>query len=130
MEYEIKDRIIKKGEENNFEASFRSRKRTILRKETVYDRKFRIILEENEYNRLTQIIEKDIEFLHSVGTNRVKLFIIEKSVDGDIWDSLFYDIEDLQERNAQPGIKKYIFKSTKDNIIYCISIVGYFNNPQ
>ena len=130
MEYEIKDRIIKKGEENNFEASFRSRKRTILRKETVYDRKFRIILEENEYNTLTKIIEKDIEFLHSVGTNRVKLFIIEKSVDGDIWDSLFYDIEDLQERNAQPGIKKYIFKSTKDNIIYCISIVGYFNNSQ
>ena len=87
-------------------------------------------MEENEYNTLTKIIEKDIEFLHSVGTNRVKLFIIEKSVDGDIWDSLFYDIEDLQERNAQPGIKKYIFKSTKDNIIYCISIVGYFNNSQ
>ena len=130
MEYEIKDRIIKKGEENNLEMSFRSRKRTILRKETAFERKFRIILEENEYNRLTQIIEKDIEFLHSVGTNRVKFFIIEKSVESEIWDNLFCNIEDIQERNAPPSIKKYIFKSTKDNIIYCISIVGYFNNSQ
>ena len=129
MEYEINDRIIKKGEENNLEMSFRSRKRTILRKESVFERKFRIILDENEYNRLREIIEKDIEFLHSVGTNRVKLFIIEKSVDSEIWDNLFCDFEDLQERNA-PRIKKYIFKSTKENIIYCISIVGYFNNSQ
>ena len=129
-ENEIRERILKKGEENNIsEMSIRSRKLTLLRKESVFERKFRIVLEENDYNRLMAIIEKDIEFLHSIGIYRSKIFIVEKSVDTEIWDNLFCSIEIVQEINV-PSIKKYIFKSTNDNTIYCISITGYFHNSE
>ena len=134
-ENEITARILKSNEENNFEMSLnRSIRRTLLRKESIFERKFRIVLEENEYNRLKGILDKDIEFLHNVGTSRVKIFIVEKSVDINIWNNLFNNLENIQENkngevnNNIPAIKKYIFKSTRDNVIYCISITGYFEN--
>ena len=131
-EIEINERILKKdGDEN--EADFGSnRKSTISRRKTVFaeEKKFNIVLDENEYNRLKRIVEKDIEFLHTTGNNRTKFLVVEKRVNDNIWNNLFYNHIAVQKNsnNNSKGIRKYIFKSIYDNIIYCISISSYFNN--
>ena len=133
-ENEINERLIALDEAHNLDMSVnRIPRKSIFRKESIFmsDKKFKIFLDENEYNRIKRIIQKDTEFLHRSGTNRVQFFIVEKSVDMNIWNNLFNNIENSQEKesdNKSINIRKYIFKSTKENIIYCISILGYFNN--
>ena len=131
-EIEINERILKKDADEN-EADFDSnRKITISRRKSIFadEKKFNIVLDENEYNRLKRIVEKDIEFLHTTGNNRTKFLVVEKRVNNNIWNNLFNNHIAMQENsnNNAKGIRKYIFKSSYDNIIYCISISSYFNN--
>ena len=133
-ENEINERIIVMDDEHNLDMSIsRSQRKTLFRKESIFisDKKFKIFLDINEYTRIKRIIQKDIEFLHRTGTNRAQFLVVEKSIDMNIWNNLFSNIVNIQETNRQnksANIRKYIFKSTKENIIYCISITGYFNN--
>ena len=133
-ENEINERLIVLGDERNLEMNVnRNPRKSIFRKESIFisDKKFKIFLDENEYNRIKRIIQKDTEFLHRSGTNRVQFLVVEKSVDMNIMNNLVNRIEDNQNENSDDksiNIRKYIFKSTKENIIYYISIIGYFNN--
>ena len=94
------------------------------------DKKYKIYLDETESNRLREIIKKDIGFLHNVGINRVQFFVVKKTLSEYKFNSLFNN--DIKEKNLKDndntGIKKYIFKSNIENVIYCITISGYFNN--
>ena len=151
---EIQEKILKMNNEvKNLENAVveRSFRKTLLRKESIFivDKKFNICLHENEYNRLKKLIQKDTEFLNSIGINRIQFFVVQKSVNFHIWNTLFNNLtndenENIDEDNKNldvnenkkekkinnkiTGIKRYIFKSIENNIIYCISITGYFNN--
>ena len=133
-ENEINERLIAIDDEHNLDMSvIRNPRRSIFRKESIFisDKKFKIFLNENEYNRIKRLIKKDTEFLHSSGTNRAQFFVVEKKVEMNVWNNLTDYNENNQEKNKDDqinNIRKYIFKSTKENIIYCISITGYFNN--
>ena len=134
---EINDKIRSNNidESSIFEISrSRSIKKSFIKKESIFitDKKFKIYLIENECNRLRSIMQKDIEFLRSVGTNRAQFLVVKKTVNRNLWNNLFPDIY-IQEKNSENdsnniGIKKYIFKSNLENVIYCITISGYFNN--
>ena len=136
-EIEINERIIKNGdgdEENEVEIPL-NRKKSLQKKQAFFgtEKKFNIILDESEYNRLKRIIEKDIEFLQKTGNNRTKFLVVEKRVNNNIWNNLFYNHLVILNNNNDnvnniSGIKKYIFKSINGNIIYCITISSYFNN--
>ena len=150
---EIQGKILKMNKDvNNLEISVieKSFRRTLIRKESIFkgDKKFNICLHENEYNRLKGLIQKDTEFLSRIGINRIQFFVVRKSVNYHIWNNLFNKLNIIDENknndddnkndnendnenkdnNKVIGIKRYIFKSVENNIIYCISITGYFNN--
>ena len=133
-ENEINERLIVIDDESNLDMSIsRNPRKTLFRKESIFisDKRFKIFLDVNEYNRIKNIIKKDTEFLHKAGTNRAQILVVEKKVDMNIWYNLFTNSENTQEKNSEDksvNIRKYIFKSTKENIIYSISIIGYFNN--
>ena len=138
-ENEINERIVNNDseEDNILDITRRSIRRTLLKKESgiFVDKKFKIFLNENEYNRLKGIIKKDIKFLRSAGS-KAQFFVVQKSVQNIILDNLFGrdNIEDNEENRKndkrEKSIKKYIFKSNIENLIYCITISGYFKNYQ
>ena len=140
-ENEINERIVNNDseEDNILDITRRSIRRTLLKKESgiFVDKKFKIFLNENEYNRLKGIIKKDIKFLRNAGS-KAQFFVVQKSVQNIILDNLFGsdNIEDYEENNCrknvkrEKSIKKYIFKSNIENLIYCITISGYFKNYQ
>ena len=137
-ENELNEKLIKNNED--IESLNRSVRKSFIRKESIFaltsgdKKKIKIYLDEIEYLRLKKILEKDISFLRSVGTTRPQFLVVEKSVDSFIYNNLSKKIIDIQnnkdndESNNIQGVKKYIFKSNKENLIYCISITGYFNN--
>ena len=136
-ENEIDEKIWKNNGEENYSGNIPrdSVRKSLMKKDTIFQsKKFIMDLDENEYDRLKKIIDKDIEFLHDAGINKVKFFAVEKKVNNNIWDSLFNKKDDIQENEKSNdidkyiGVRKYIFKSAKKNIIYCIAVSDYFNN--
>ena len=134
---EINDKIRSNNIDDSsiFEISrSRSIKQSFIKKESIFisEKKFKIYLIENECNRFRGIIQKDIEFLRSVGINRAQFLVVKKTVNRNFWNNLFPDENIIQEKKNDNGnnigIKKYIFKSNLENVIYCITISGYFNN--
>ena len=135
-ENEIETKILK-NEEKNGEKNLTN---TLNKSNTFFnsEKKFIIDLDENEYDRLIKIIDKDIKFLHNSGIKRVKFFVVEKIVNNNMIENLFNKKDDNQENkkeksneeNISLDARKYIFKSAKNNIIYSIAVLGYFYNIQ
>ena len=140
-ENEINEKIVNNNsEEDNILDISRRRtvRRTLLKKESsifINEKKFKIFLDENEYNRLKGIIQRDVKFLKEAGSNP-QFFVVQKPVQISASINLLNKNigEDNQEDEKRPkkeiGIKKYIFKSNIENLIYCITISGYFKNYQ
>ena len=140
FENEIDEKIS--SDENSQKSIPSTRKQSLINfnfsvsstnKETI----FKIILNENEITRLRSLIEKDVEFLHGIGVKKVKFMIIEKTINDLIAGKLESAEEDLNKSSNSNStetdlslkkIHRYLFKSKMPNIIYCISIVGYYNN--
>ena len=140
FENEIDEKIS--SDENSQKSIPSTRKQSLINfnfsvsstnKETI----FKIILNENEITRLRSLIEKDVEFLHGIGVKKVKFMIIEKTINDLIAGKLESVEEDLDKSSNSNStetdlslkkIHRYLFKSKMPNIIYCISIIGYYNN--
>ena len=89
---------------------------------------YRIYLDENEYKRLTKLNKKDTNFLKKIGVLDYNYFIIEMPMEQNDIEAIFN--EDEKKNNNIQHIKKYLFKSNKeDNIVYSISIVDYYKDP-
>ena len=89
---------------------------------------YRIYLDENEYKRLTKLNKKDTNFLKKIGVLDYSYFIIEMPMEQNDIEAIFN--EDEKKKNNIQHIKKYLFKSNKeDNIVYSISIVDYYKDP-
>ena len=98
-------------------------------------KKFNIILDDNEYNLLKSLIENDIEYLHNIGINNIQFLVVQKSTSKSNLNVLFKDNNNsISKKNIENNyfthnrIKKYLFKSSIENIIYSISIYEYFNS--
>ena len=131
-ENEINDKIVTNNVDEVNSDNRKNSNKNLIRKESLFsiDKKYKIYLDESEGIRLKEIIKKDIGFLHKVGTGRVQFFVVKKTLSEYIFNNLFNN--DIKEKNIKDndntGIKKYIFKSNIENVIYCITISGYFNN--
>ena len=110
---------------------------TINANNTNKEPKFKIMLLENELTRLKTLINNDVEFLHEIGVSKVKFMIVEKTINNPLFNGNESESSNLDEasinKNAESEVnsnrnKKYLFKSKTQNIVYCISIIGYFNN--
>ena len=89
---------------------------------------YRIYLDENEYKRLTKLNKKDTNFLKKIGVLDYSYFIVEIPMEQNDIEAIFN--EDEKKNNNIQHIKKYLFKSNKeDNIVYSISIVDYYKDP-
>jgi hypothetical protein len=89
---------------------------------------YRIYLDKNEYKRLTKLNKKDTNFLKKIGVLDYNYFIIEMPMEQNDIEAIFN--EDEKKNNNIQHIKKYLFKSNKeDNIVYSISIVDYYKDP-
>ena len=97
---------------------------------------FRLKISRNEEQRLNEIISQDSEFLKKKGIYGFYFLVFERNVEGKNNSCLFKDEErgDNKENKIQNGanvcskIKKYIFDSNLENIIYSICILDYFRN--
>ena len=91
---------------------------------------FKVILSDTENDELENIMDKEKEFLKKIGINRYNYIIFERKVNNNV---NLINISDSSlnsgkksESNALlfNNIKKYEFKSTNANTIYCICING------
>ena len=86
-----------------------------------------------EEQKLTEIITQDTEFLKKKGISTFSFLIFERNVEGKENSCLFKVEEDKENKiqigqNVCPKIKKYIFNSTLENIMYSICILNYFRS--
>jgi hypothetical protein len=97
---------------------------------------FKLKIPGNEEQKLTEIISQDSEFLKKKGISTFSFLIFERNVDGKENSCLFKDEEKGDDKenkiqigqNVCPKIKKYIFNSSLENIIYSICILNYYRS--
>ena len=97
---------------------------------------FKLKIPGNEEIKLSEIINQDREFLQKKGIYTFSFLIFERNVEGKENSCLFKDEErgDDKENKIQigenicPKIKKYIFDSSLEHIIYSICILNYYRS--
>jgi hypothetical protein len=97
---------------------------------------FKLKIPGTEDQKLNEIICQDTEFLKKKGISTFSFLIFERNVEGKENSCLFKDEEKGDDKenkiqigqNVCPKIKKYIFDSSVENIIYSICILNYFRN--
>jgi hypothetical protein len=99
-------------------------------------RSFRLKIPGVEEQKLTEIISQDAEFLKKKGISSYSFLIFERNVDGKENSCLFKNEEKGDDKenkiqigdNVFPKIKKYIFNSSLENVIYSICILNYYRS--
>ena len=99
-------------------------------------RSFRLKIPGVEEQKLTEIISQDAEFLKKKGISSYSFLIFERNVDGKENSCLFKNEEKGDDKenkiqigdNVFPKIKKYIFNSSLENVIYSICILIYYRS--
>ena len=130
-ENEINEKIVNSDNDGDIYGIPRSKsvKKIIsLNENKIFlDKKFKINLNSNEFNRLKIIIQKDIDFLHSIGANKLQFLVVQKIISNNMIKLINNKNNEEENNNKFIGNKKYIFKSSIDNIIYYITISDYFS---
>ena len=98
-----------------------------------HKKSFKLKIPGTEEQKLTEIITQDTEFLKKKGISTFSFLIFERNVEGKENSCLFKVEEDKENKiqigqNVCPKIKKYIFNSTLENIMYSICILNYFRS--
>ena len=97
---------------------------------------FKLKFPGNEDQKLAEIITQDTEFFKKKGISTFSFLIFERNVEGKE-NSCLFKVEEKGEdkenkiqigQNVCPKIKKYIFNSTLENILYSICILNYFRS--
>ena len=92
---------------------------------------FKINLDNNDYNKLMNIINKDNEFIKGKCHSNYNFLVFEKnSQNMEIYfdENKENDGQQINKTKVPQFLKKYLFKASQDNFYYSIAIVDYFGN--
>ena len=95
------------------------------------EKRFKIFLTKDENEKLLNIISEDLKFIKSLSIYGSKILVCEKNINKQQLGSLVRDsvnegneeISKIKDEKDIGNIKKYVFSSNLDGIIYSIAII-------